>query len=114
MSLLEAAVCGLPVVCSDEVARTLPSGFAVDVFRAGDAEHAAQALLDCLEHFPQRAQAARAVAPQVRAEFGIDACAWTYLRLLESLMVPRFHRRPAWVVGRKPARRHSRIDTLDG
>jgi glycosyltransferase involved in cell wall biosynthesis len=81
IGVLEAAAVGLPVVCSEDVAATLPSYVPAATFVSGDPSSAADAILSVVHGFPAATDAADATASRVRSEFSIAATAHAYLRV---------------------------------
>jgi glycosyltransferase involved in cell wall biosynthesis len=86
ISILEAGVAGLPVVCSDAVAATLPPGLAADTFRTGDASSAAAALERVIDDFPERSRVARARASVLLEAFSMERCAQRYLDVIDGVL----------------------------
>lgn len=79
---IEAACAGLPIVVTDEVAATLPSGLPAVTFRGGDAEALRNALHTVAESYAVVAQNAIDRAPQISVEFSIAQCAARHLDVL--------------------------------
>ena len=85
VSLLEAAAAGLPIVCSENVAATLPFYIGPVAFKTDSVESATEALLLVRDKYEALAERARAVGPRVQREFGIAECAAKYLELVGSV-----------------------------
>ncbi|ALD12813.1 glycosyltransferase family 4 protein [Clavibacter capsici] len=88
IGVLEAAAVGLPVVCSTDVAATLPSFMSVETFSPGDHASAQAALRRAVEDYPKALREASAIAERVRAEFSITATARAYLDVSGSAAFP--------------------------
>ncbi|WP_062465389.1 glycosyltransferase [Demequina soli] len=85
VSILEAAAAGLPVVCSEDVALTLPDGLAAATFDPTDPGTAVTALATVSRRWKSsRAHAARRRA-SIRAQYSMEACARAYIGLAEDL-----------------------------
>lgn len=78
ITLIEAAAAGVPIVCTDAVAGTLPDGVPSVSFPVGDAAAGAVAVRDSLARLPELAAAARRAAEGVRSRYGIAATADRY------------------------------------
>ncbi|MFT2706247.1 glycosyltransferase [Clavibacter zhangzhiyongii] len=81
IGILEAAAVGLPVVCSEDVAATLPSYVPAATFASGDPSSAVAAVRAAVDVYPAVLDAAQGTAERVRAEFSISATAIAYLRV---------------------------------
>ncbi|KZC94861.1 MULTISPECIES: glycosyltransferase family 4 protein [Clavibacter] len=81
IGVLEAAAVGLPVVCSADVAATLPSHVPAATFASGDASSAEAAIRSVLSDLPAALDRAASTSARVRAEFSIGATAGAYLRI---------------------------------
>ncbi|KTS04871.1 hypothetical protein NS283_07995 [Microbacterium testaceum] len=79
VALLEAASTALPIVCSDEVARTLPGWLPLSVFASGDASDATRAVREVLRDLASWRRQAVLAASRVTSEFGIESAASSYL-----------------------------------
>jgi len=79
VALLEAAATALPIVCSDEVAQTLPEWLPVSVFASGDASDATRAVREVLVDLASWRREAVLAASRVISEFGIERAASSYL-----------------------------------
>jgi glycosyltransferase involved in cell wall biosynthesis len=84
VGLLEAAAMGMPIVCSDKVAATMPSEIDVVSFRAGDHEDLAAQIRYVVENWQHRLNIARTQASGVATRYSAEACARRYLGIFES------------------------------
>lgn len=82
VAILEAAATGLPIVCSDTVAETLPDWLPRTTFRGGHASDAARALNETFEDLPRKSAAAARYATKVRDDFGIRQTAARYVDVI--------------------------------
>ncbi|WP_307224825.1 glycosyltransferase [Microbacterium arborescens] len=82
VAILEAAASGLPVVCSDSVAETLPDWLPRTTFRGGQASDAARALKETFDDLPLKAAEAALHAANVRDQYGIERTAAAYLEVI--------------------------------
>lgn len=85
IGILEAAAVGLPIVCSQTVAATLPSTIDAVTFADGDPESALRALQTVCDNWTAHAQRALLAAPRVQSGYSIEKCADSYLALFEEL-----------------------------
>lgn len=91
IGILEAAAVGLPVVCSETVAATLPSTVVAVPFTDGSAESAVEAIKSVYDGWPKWADNSLGGAPGVIEEFSISRCALKYVELFhEILRSPRY------------------------
>ncbi|MBT1635921.1 glycosyltransferase family 4 protein [Clavibacter michiganensis] len=81
IGVLEAAAVGLPVVCSADVAATLPSYVPAATFVSGDAASAVAAIRSVLDDHPAALARAVTTSARVREEYSIGATARAYLRI---------------------------------
>lgn len=79
IGLLEAAVIGLPIVCSADVAKTLPQGLPFAVFETGHLEDACSAIESTVSAAGLANSHARAWALKISAEYSSATCAQAYL-----------------------------------
>jgi len=79
VALLEAAATGIPIVCSSEVAATLPGWLPMSVFSVRDAQDAIRAVRTVADDLPRWSENAILVARRVQEEFGIKGSAQAYL-----------------------------------
>lgn len=86
IGLLEAAAVGIPIVCADTVGRTLPTHLPRTTFTAGDASSAAAALRGVLVDYASHAALARAAAPVIREEYGMNKVSARYEALFAELI----------------------------
>ncbi len=82
IGLLEAAACGLPIVCSEAVGATLDERVPRETFADGDVAGAVAALQRTLQGWPHAAQRAHGVAQTIRTDYSARACALRYLAVL--------------------------------
>jgi L-malate glycosyltransferase len=75
---LEAAAVGLPIVCSESVAASLPPGLPAATFATADAESAAAAVLRVVERLDEATRHAAEWQPRVRLEYGLDRVCLAY------------------------------------
>lgn len=80
--LLEAAATGLPIVCSQPVAETLPEGLVAFSFAVGDAGACVETLDVLRRDWDEARSRARSVSSMVRANFGIERTAERYLAVM--------------------------------
>ena len=85
IGILEAAAVGLPIVCSDTVARTVPGIIRVYEYPDGDVVAAARVIQALILSFDTANFSAREGASKVRREFDGMRCARSYLDLFEEL-----------------------------
>lgn len=85
VSILEAAAVGLPVICAQDVAQTLPRGLAFATFDTGDARSAANALRTTVANWDQAVAHATASRDGVREQYSSTKCASDYLELIATL-----------------------------
>ncbi|MFZ7086699.1 glycosyltransferase [Curtobacterium sp. RRHDQ10] len=85
VGLLEGAAVGIPIVCSDSVAATLPCYLPVSTFAAGDAHAAATALQQVAASYDSFQRSAVLASSRVREEFSADSAARKYVALFEQL-----------------------------
>ncbi|WP_342586565.1 glycosyltransferase family 4 protein [Microbacterium testaceum] len=78
VALLEAAATGLPIVCSSDVAATMPQWLPMSVFSTGDARDATRAVRAVLTDLESWRERAIGAVPQVVDNFGIERTARTY------------------------------------
>lgn len=83
VGLLEAAAMGLTVVCSDSVARDLPSNFPAVTFRDGDTRDLAIRLAEVIADWEPHSRRAHAYAAEIAATYSAEECARRYLRILD-------------------------------
>lgn len=86
IGILEAAAVGLPVVCSQTVAATLPRSVVAIPFEDGSAESALSAIEVLLSGWEEYARSAVQKAAPILDEFSISNCAQKYVRLFEQVM----------------------------
>jgi len=79
IGVLEAAAVGLPVVCSEDVAATLPDGVASATFPSRDQAAAIAALASVVRDHPAAARRASALSERIRTDFSIAETARAYL-----------------------------------
>lgn len=79
IGVLEASAVGLPVVCSTDVAATLPSYVPAATFAAGDPASAVVALRSVIADYPAASSRALQAGERVRGEFTIAQTALGYL-----------------------------------
>ena len=79
---LEAAGSGLPVVVSNTVAGTLPSGLPAGTFTSGDPGSLALTLRAVVENYDAAATAAIQWAPKIQLQFSLAGCAARHLAVL--------------------------------
>jgi L-malate glycosyltransferase len=84
---LEAAAVGLPVVCSDAVASSLPAGMPAATFATGDAAAAAAAVLAVADDLPAAMRHAAAWRPRVLTEYGMERVLADYARVLNRVVL---------------------------
>lgn len=89
VALLEAASVGLPIVCSEAVAATLPAGLPFGRFKTGDALSAVQALERASREWEDAVRHAVKVRDFVRSAYSMPKCADAYLELLERPVTTR-------------------------
>jgi glycosyltransferase involved in cell wall biosynthesis len=93
IGILEAAAVGLPVVCSESVAATLPPEIVAVSFTEGVAESAVEALKTVCDDWVRYAERALGAAPGIVNEFSISKCASKYAELFEELLrMPEYDR----------------------
>lgn len=83
VALLEAAAVGLPIVCSEAVAVTLPDGLPFGRFKTGDAGSAVQALTRVSRDWERAVRHAVQARDSVRSIYSMRKCAAAYLELLD-------------------------------
>jgi glycosyltransferase involved in cell wall biosynthesis len=79
IGVLEAAAVGLPVVCSTDVAATLPSGLCSATFPSGDHSAAVAAIKAVVVDHVEMSRRAAALSERVRSDFSIAQTASAYL-----------------------------------
>ena len=95
ITLIEAAAAGVPIVCTDDVAATLPEGVPSTSFPSGDVAAGAAAVRRALADLPALARDSRVAAEAVRARYGIGATADAYDAVITAAVaVDRRARRP--------------------
>jgi L-malate glycosyltransferase len=76
LAVLEAAAVGLPIVCSNTVAKTIPEGLPAGVFTAGDPVDASRKLLHVVHDYPVAARHALAWRARIADDYSLArACA---------------------------------------
>lgn len=86
VAIIEAAMSGVPVVCSSEVAAGLVSGLVAGVYDEEDgAEGAAQAILSLLNSSDRRDSNGLERARLAASSYGIGECAKKYLEIVAGL-----------------------------
>jgi glycosyltransferase involved in cell wall biosynthesis len=90
IGVLEAAAVGLPVVCSTDVAETLPAFMEVATFPSGDHVAAVDAVATVVAEHVETSRRARALSERIRTEFSIAQTARAYLSTagLEPTLAP--------------------------
>lgn len=86
VGILEAAAVGLPIICSQTVAATLPRSVVAIPFEDGSAESALGAIEVLLHDWEEYAQSAAQKAAAVLNEFSIKSCAQEYVRIFEEVI----------------------------
>jgi glycosyltransferase involved in cell wall biosynthesis len=89
VALLEAASVGLPIVCSEAVAATLPAGLPFGRFETGDVDSAVQALMRASREWDDAVRHAVQARDFVRSAYSMRKCADAYLELLERPVTTR-------------------------
>lgn len=89
IALLEAAAAGVPIVCTQDVAETLPVGLAATTFRSGDVVDGVNAMLRCIETLPALRETAIIASERVRNEFSMQRCAAKYTACLNAAVTAR-------------------------
>ena len=82
IALLEAAAVGVPIICTNDVAASLPAGLPAATFAAGDVDGGSAVLLDCLARLPELRRRAIMQSLAVRNAFDMKQCAVLYRQVL--------------------------------
>lgn len=82
IGILEAAAAGLPVLCTEGVAATLPSAIVALPFEGGNAESALRSIRELAEGWQSYSSRAIAAAAGVKDAFSIEKCADQYLQVI--------------------------------
>lgn len=88
IGLLEAAATGLPIVCSTDVAKTLPPGLPFAVFQTGDVHDACSAIESAINSAERANLHAREWASRISLKYSASACAQAYLAEIGLLTNP--------------------------
>jgi glycosyltransferase involved in cell wall biosynthesis len=86
IGLLEAASVGLPIVCSFEVAQTVPAGTASAIFGGPDDVSATAAILNVINGWDQHTADRAEIAASTREQYGMRACSDEYLYLFSQVV----------------------------
>ncbi|WP_458116742.1 glycosyltransferase family 4 protein [Arthrobacter sp. D2-10] len=89
LTLIEAAMVGLPIVCSEEVAESAGREYVDEVFPAGKPDEAVLALERVLANYDAYAEAAASRASEARDYFSLELCTERYLSYFGELLQTR-------------------------
>ncbi|WP_375237405.1 glycosyltransferase family 4 protein [Microbacterium schleiferi] len=92
--LLEAAVSALPIVCSDQVAKTLPEDLPRETFATGDSDDAVAALNRVIDDYAGATLRALKWAQSSANDWAASSTARRYLDIFDPLVVRRKGRKP--------------------
>ncbi|MFI7495985.1 glycosyltransferase family 4 protein [Kocuria sp. M4R2S49] len=85
ISVVEAIMTGLPVICSKSVASVVGGDLVAETFEPGNSESAHDAITRALNNFSFHIAASQARRDSALQQFGIHACAMAYIDLFKSI-----------------------------
>lgn len=86
LSLIEAAMTGLPIVCSQQVADSIGREYVDEVFPAGNVLAAVDALAAVILDYPSYLSAARGRQNRALEDFSMEKCASKYFSYFDNLL----------------------------